>query len=86
MGRKFLAAAATLLAITAIYSVTLYMSIQRHNARNQATLERLPPEWRQIIDPEPFGTTSEGTQLVYVGGVLVVCWGILSVTRMAMVK
>jgi len=86
VGRKFLAAVATLLAITAIYYVTLYMSIQRFDARIQAALESMSPEARPIVDFGSFWMELEGRQLVYLGGVLVVCWGILSVTRMAMVK
>lgn len=86
MGRKFLVAAATLLAIIAIYSVAVYMSIQRYNARIQAALESVSPKARPIVDFGPIWTTSEGRQLVYLGGVIVVCWGILSETRIAMVK
>lgn len=76
----------TLFVITAIYSITLYLSIQRYNAWKQASLDALPPQVRPWIDFDPYWATHEGLQVFYSGCFLVICWELLALIQIMMAK
>jgi len=83
---KLRIAAITLLVITAIYSLALYLSIQRYNMWKQAHLESLPSEIRPWVDFEPYWATLEGLQIFYFACFLVICWELVALIRIAKVK
>jgi hypothetical protein len=70
------AAVLTLLAITAVYPVALYVSIKRYEAWKQTELQQLPPEIIKWIEFDPIGIETS-LLLTFVGPILASCWVIV---------
>jgi len=70
-----------LLALTLIYPLTVYYSVQAFLAWRDAVLEGYPIEFRGIIDLPPFTGTVNGFLVMLFGACIAVSWFILFLWR-----
>jgi len=71
---KFRIAILVLLAVTAIYAITLYQSVQAYNKWKEDKLSKLPEPARKYIDFTPFFASSFGKPYLLLGIGLALCW------------